>query len=80
MLLRKTATVFAVQRQLLLPAKRNPNLLNPVRFKWISGREATETNQMPVGTKLGHPEDPETHTWDGEYRGTPEKGDTLIPE
>lgn len=80
MLLRKAAIQLAIQRQLLLNAKRNPAFLNNVRHKWVSGREATATNQVPVGTRLGHPEDPETHTYDGEYRGSPEKGDTLIPE
>uniref|UniRef100_A0AC34QB81 Uncharacterized protein n=1 Tax=Panagrolaimus sp. JU765 TaxID=591449 RepID=A0AC34QB81_9BILA len=79
MLLRSAAFQMAIQRQVLMNAKRNPALFNAIRYKWVSGSAATKTNQVPVGTSLGHPEDPVLHTYDGEYRGSPEKGDTLIP-
>lgn len=29
---------------------------------------------------MGAQENPELHTYDGVYRGSPEKGDKLIPE
>ncbi|VDN23059.1 unnamed protein product [Cylicostephanus goldi] len=47
------------------------------RFAW--GQDALGPN-VPVGGKMGAQENPELHTWDGEYRGSPEKGDKLIPD
>ncbi|KAK6024254.1 hypothetical protein OSTOST_09940, partial [Ostertagia ostertagi] len=47
------------------------------RFAW--GEDALGPH-VPVGGKMGAPENPELHTYDGEYRGTPSKGDVLIPD
>lgn len=47
------------------------------RFAW--GEDALGPN-VPVGGKMGAQENPELHTYDGVYRGSPEKGDKLIPE
>uniref|UniRef100_A0A914QJD3 NADH dehydrogenase [ubiquinone] 1 beta subcomplex subunit 2, mitochondrial n=1 Tax=Panagrolaimus davidi TaxID=227884 RepID=A0A914QJD3_9BILA len=81
MLMRKIANPIAIQRQLRLFVQRNPGVVfNGIRHKWVSGAQAKNTNNIPVGTRLGHEEDPELHTYDGEYRGTPSKGDTLIPD
>lgn len=80
MLLRKVVNPLAVQRQLRLFAQRNPTLVCGIRHKWVSGSEARNSNNVPIGTRLGNEEDPEVHTYDGDYRGSPEKGDVLIPE
>uniref|UniRef100_A0A7E4ZZ73 NADH dehydrogenase [ubiquinone] 1 beta subcomplex subunit 2, mitochondrial n=1 Tax=Panagrellus redivivus TaxID=6233 RepID=A0A7E4ZZ73_PANRE len=80
MLLRKVAMQIAIQRQMRILAQRNPSLVNSIRHKWVSGAAATQTPQVPTGTRVGHPEDPETHTYDYEYRGTQSQGDTLIPD
>lgn len=47
------------------------------RLAW--GEDALGPN-VPVGGKMGAQENPELHTYDGVYRGTPSKGDILIPE
>lgn len=52
------------------------NLL-PCSFAW--GSDAVAPN-VPVGSRMGNQDNPELHTYDGEYRGSPEKGDKLIPE
>ncbi|KHJ85073.1 hypothetical protein OESDEN_15206, partial [Oesophagostomum dentatum] len=64
-------------------------------FEWVLKRHEMETSRrrqrfawgedalgphVPVGGKMGNQENPELHTWDGEYRGTPSKGDKLIPD
>lgn len=43
------------------------------------GEDAVGPN-VPVGGKMGAQENPELHTYDGDYRGSPEKGDTLLPD
>ena len=43
------------------------------------GEDALGPN-VPVGGKMGAQENPELHTYDGDYRGSPQKGDTLLPE
>ncbi|CAJ0950753.1 unnamed protein product, partial [Mesorhabditis belari] len=53
--------------------------LGPIRHRMAWGEDARGA-EVPVGAKLGHPEDPETHTYDGHYSGSPEKGDNLIPD
>ncbi|CAJ0606539.1 unnamed protein product [Cylicocyclus nassatus] len=53
--------------------------LGPVRHRFAWGRDALGPN-VPVGGKMGAQENPELHTWDGVYRGSPEKGDKLIPD
>ncbi|XGW08610.1 hypothetical protein V3C99_011157 [Haemonchus contortus] len=53
--------------------------LGPLRYRFAWGEDALGPN-VPVGGKMGAPENPELHTYDGEYRGTPSKGDVLIPD
>uniref|UniRef100_A0A914S1W7 Uncharacterized protein n=1 Tax=Parascaris equorum TaxID=6256 RepID=A0A914S1W7_PAREQ len=60
----------------LLPSRTS---LGAIRSKFVFGKEALGAN-VPVGGHMGAPEDPELHTYDGVYRGTPSKGDKPIPE
>ncbi|EPB70707.1 hypothetical protein ANCCEY_10208 [Ancylostoma ceylanicum] len=53
--------------------------LGPVRHRFVWGEDALGPN-VPVGGKMGAQENPELHTYDGVYRGSPEKGDKLIPD
>ncbi|VDM47324.1 unnamed protein product [Toxocara canis] len=62
--------------QRLLPLRTS---LGAIRTKFVFGKEALGSN-VPVGGRMGAPEDPELHTYDGVYRGTPSKGDKPIPD
>ncbi|CAD6199074.1 unnamed protein product [Caenorhabditis auriculariae] len=53
--------------------------LGPVRHRFAWGEDAAGPN-VPVGGKMGASENPELHTYDGDYRGSPSKGDKLIPD
>ncbi|VDL81993.1 unnamed protein product [Nippostrongylus brasiliensis] len=53
--------------------------LGPLRHRLAWGEDALGPN-VPVGGKMGAQENPELHTYDGVYRGTPSKGDTLVPD
>ncbi|MFH4983295.1 hypothetical protein AB6A40_010004 [Gnathostoma spinigerum] len=63
--------------QKVLPVSPS-STLGGVRMKWLSREEAVGPN-VPVGPHYGNPEDPELHTYDGSYRGSPEHGDNIIP-
>ena len=52
MLVRKVINPLLLQKQLRLFAQRNPALIYGLRHKWVSGREARESNNVPVGTKV----------------------------
>ncbi|KIH56542.1 brix domain protein, partial [Ancylostoma duodenale] len=54
-------------------------LLVLIRHRFVWGEDALGPN-VPVGGKMGAQENPELHTYDGVYRGSPEKGDKLIPD
>uniref|UniRef100_A0A1I8ALC8 NADH dehydrogenase [ubiquinone] 1 beta subcomplex subunit 2, mitochondrial n=1 Tax=Steinernema glaseri TaxID=37863 RepID=A0A1I8ALC8_9BILA len=53
--------------------------LGAVRYKWLSGKDAAGPN-VPVGGRMGAPENPELHTYDGHYNGSVEKGDKPLPD
>jgi hypothetical protein len=61
-------TAFAANRQLHLSA---------LQSKWITAEEAKRVAEVPVGSRGGHPEDPDKNTNDTPYYGTPEKGDKI---
>ncbi|CAJ0586934.1 unnamed protein product, partial [Mesorhabditis spiculigera] len=63
----------------LVRARMGAAHLGPIRTRMAFGEDARGP-EIPVGAKLGHPEDPETHTYDGDYRGSPSKGDSLLPD
>ncbi|KJH45468.1 brix domain protein [Dictyocaulus viviparus] len=49
------------------------------RYRFVWGKDAVGPH-VPVGFKMGAPENPELHTHDAVYRGTPSKGDKLRPD
>lgn len=53
--------------------------LGPLRHRFVWGEDAIGP-QIPVGFKAGAPENPELHTFDKIYKGTPSKGDKLLPD
>ncbi|CAA90118.1 putative NADH dehydrogenase [ubiquinone] 1 beta subcomplex subunit 2, mitochondrial [Caenorhabditis elegans] len=71
--------------QLALQHLRNRGLVNSpsrltfVRNRFAWGSDAVGPN-VPVGGKMGASENPELHTYDGDYRGTISKGDKPIPD
>uniref|UniRef100_A0A1I7XTX1 Brix domain-containing protein n=1 Tax=Heterorhabditis bacteriophora TaxID=37862 RepID=A0A1I7XTX1_HETBA len=76
--------LLVVGRQMRLRITFVPSLLSfnytcflRQRFAW--GEDAIGP-QVPVGGKMGASENPELHTYDGVYNGTPSKGDVSIPE
>uniref|UniRef100_A0A0N4ZYT0 NADH dehydrogenase [ubiquinone] 1 beta subcomplex subunit 2, mitochondrial n=1 Tax=Parastrongyloides trichosuri TaxID=131310 RepID=A0A0N4ZYT0_PARTI len=60
-----------------LPPKQQKLIITTIRSKWISAKEAQKIAGIPVGTRMGHPEDPERNTFDGHYNGTPGKDKPL---
>lgn len=46
-------------------------------LKWVSAEETKRISPIAVGSRHGHPEDPEINTFDVPYYGTPGKGDMI---
>lgn len=59
---------FAARRQFHLDLRRH---------KWLSKEEAKLIAEVAVGSRGGHPEDPEKNTNDTPYYGHPDKGDVI---
>jgi hypothetical protein len=72
---------FAKHRpQLLAAFASNRRLhLSTYQSKWLTAEEAKRVADIPVGSRGGHPEDPEKNTSDTPYYGSPDKGD-IIPK
>ncbi|KAI6183561.1 hypothetical protein M3Y97_00502000 [Aphelenchoides bicaudatus] len=51
--------------------------LSALRSKWLTAEEAKRVAEIPVGSRGGHPEDPDKNTNDVPYMGSPEKGDVI---
>ena len=73
-------TLIKRQPQLFTALASNRQLhLSAFQSKWLTAEEAKRVAEIPVGTRGGHPEDPEKNTNDTPYYGSPEKGD-IVPE
>uniref|UniRef100_A0A0N5ANY2 NADH dehydrogenase [ubiquinone] 1 beta subcomplex subunit 2, mitochondrial n=1 Tax=Syphacia muris TaxID=451379 RepID=A0A0N5ANY2_9BILA len=55
-----------------------PKTLGPLRLKWLSGKDARGP-EVPLGLVHGHPDDPDTHTWDSVVDTTPDCGGKRLP-
>ncbi|KAE9414868.1 hypothetical protein Angca_008422, partial [Angiostrongylus cantonensis] len=81
MLSRNVALAVAVQKLRFRAQIGGSGSLGPLssRHRFVWGEDAIGP-QVPVGFKAGAPENPELHTYDGVYKGTPSKGDKIIPD